>query len=150
MTSLKALEISSDMIEIAKGNAREYGFDECVEYVKGNAQRMPFGDETFDGVFTNGSLHEWSQPEEVFNEIHRVLKPGGKYFISDLRRDMNFFIKWFMHFATRPKEIRPGLTTSINAAYTPDEIKNVIKLTSLKDAYIASNPMGIEIYGKKF
>jgi ubiquinone/menaquinone biosynthesis C-methylase UbiE len=53
---------------------------------------MPFDDETFDGTFTNGSLHEWSQTAKILDEIYRCLKNGGKYMISDMRRDEPFFL----------------------------------------------------------
>ena len=50
------------------------------------------------------------------------LKPNGRVFISDLRRDMPIFMKWFLWLSAEPKEMRPGLITSINAAYTPTEL----------------------------
>jgi len=83
-TKLKGLDISPDMITIAGRNAREYNLEDRVEYVESDGKMMPFEKGMFDAVFTNGSLHEWAEPEGVFNEIHRVLKSGGNYFISDL------------------------------------------------------------------
>jgi len=56
-TSLRGLDISEDMIAIAERNAGEYGLTERVEYLRGDARRMPFEDEYFDAVFSNGSLH---------------------------------------------------------------------------------------------
>ena len=87
-TRLKGLDISPDMIALAEKNARDYGLTDRVEYVCSNAATMPFDDTTFDAVFTNGSLHEWATPRRTFDEIGRVLKPGGRVFISDLRRDI--------------------------------------------------------------
>ncbi len=146
---LKGLEISPAMIQIAERNAKEYGFANRVEYVKGDAQTMPFDDNFFDGIFTNGSLHEWAQPQKILNEIYRVLKPGGKYLISDLRRDMNPLVEWFMKLVTQPKEIKPGLITSINAAYTPEEITALLRETALKGATVDTMPMGLVITGEK-
>ncbi len=148
-TNLKALEISPGMIEIAERNAKEYDLESRVEYVKGNAQEMPFDDNMFDGVFTNGSLHEWAQPAKIFNEIHRVTKPGGICCISDLRRDMNPLVVWFMKLVTKPKEIRPGLISSINASYTPEEIKSILGESSLKGYKVARVAMGFVITGQK-
>jgi ubiquinone/menaquinone biosynthesis C-methylase UbiE len=148
-TQLKGLEISPAMIQIAERNAQTYGFADRVQYVKGDAQAMPFDDNFFDGVFTNGSLHEWAQPQKILNEIYRVLKPGGRYFISDLRRDMNMLVEWFMKLVTQPKEIKLGLITSINAAYTPPEITTLLPETALKRATVDASPMGLVITGEK-
>jgi ubiquinone/menaquinone biosynthesis C-methylase UbiE len=148
-TTLRAVEISPDMIQIAEKNAKEYRLQSRVTYVEGDAQKIPFDENTFDAVFTNGSLHEWSQPQKIFNEIHRVLNPGGKYFISDLRRDINPFVKWVMYWMTKPKEIRPGLITSINAAYTLMEIQSLVDKTKLKEAIVTKTLMGFEITGVK-
>ena len=148
-TRLKGIEISANMIKLAEKNTKEYGFSNRTDYTKGDASNMPFSDNTFDGVFTNGSLHEWSQPENIFNEIYRVLKPEGIYFISDLKRDMNFFIKCFMKAVTKPVEIRPGLITSINAAYTSKEIQSILNNTNLKNSTVSSDLMGIIIKGRK-
>ncbi len=146
-TRLTGLEISSNMIEVAEKNAREYNLEARIDYIEGDAQKMPLDDNLFDGVFANGSLHEWSNPEEIFNEIHRVLKPGGLYFISDLRRDISPFIKWFMKVITKPRELRPGLVTSFNAAYIIDEVKSILKDTDLTNYEVSKNTMGLTIVG---
>jgi len=70
-TNLKGLDISKDMISKAKNNAKEYGLSERVEYIQSSGNKMPFESEQFDAVFTNGSLHEWNDPENTFNEIWR-------------------------------------------------------------------------------
>ena len=148
-TTLKALEISPDMIKIAEKNAAQYGLLERVKYVKGDAQKMPFDNETFDGSFTNGSLHEWSQPAKIFDEIYRCLKQGGRYMISDMRRDMNPLFKWFLKLMSKPKEIRAGLVSSINASYTVQEIESILSKTNLKEATVKKTRMGFEITGRK-
>jgi len=148
-TMLIAVEISPEMTKIAERNAREYGLEGRVKYVKGDAHQIPFDGNTFDGVFTNGSLHEWSQPIRVFDEVYRVLKPGAKYFISDMRRDMNPFVKQFMKLMVKPKEIRPGFVSSINASYTTDEIRAVLDQSNLKEFVVAKTFMGLEITGVK-
>jgi SAM-dependent methyltransferase len=146
-TRLTGLDISVDMLEVARRNADEYGVTDRVTYVESQAQSLPFEDEHFDAVFTNGSLHEWESPVTVLNEIARVLKPGGRYFISDLRRDMNPFLRWFMWVTCRPTGMRTGLTTSVNAAYTPTELRTLVAASSLSDPVITANAIGISIRG---
>ena len=148
-TVLMAVEISPEMTKIAERNAREYGLEGRVKYVKGDAYQIPFDDNTFDGVFSNGSLHEWSQPIRVFDEVYRVLKPRAKYFISDMRRDMNPSVRWFMKLTVKPKEIRPGFVSSINASYTIDEIRSILDQSNLKESVVAKTFMGFEITGVK-
>ena len=75
----------------------------------------------------------------------RVLKRGGRLFVSDLRRDMVFLVKWFMWLVTKPKEIRPGLITSINAAYTPGELENLLLETRFQNHEVTSDLMGVKI-----
>ncbi len=148
-TRLKGLEISEDMIAIAKKNAAEYGLSDRVEYSQGDAQRMHFEDQYFDAVFTNGSLHEWANPEGILNEIARVLKPGGRYFVSDMRRDMNILAKRFLWLVVKPKNMRSGLITSINASYTLPEIEIMLPKTRLQGWQIKKSFLGIVITGRK-
>jgi ubiquinone/menaquinone biosynthesis C-methylase UbiE len=149
-TKVKGLEISEDMISIARRNSVEYGLQDRIEYFKGDARKMPFDDDYFDAAFTNGSLHEWEYPEEIMNEIARVLKPGGRYIITDMKRDMNPFMKWALWLFAKQKEMRRGLISSINASYTLSEIKHLVKKTQLKSSMITQNMIGIEIAGQKY
>jgi ubiquinone/menaquinone biosynthesis C-methylase UbiE len=148
-TRLQGLDISEDMLAIAGKNAAEYGLSDRVEYIAGDARKMPFEDGHFDVVFTNGSMHEWAYPEEIINEIDRVLKPGGKYFISDLRRDAIAPVKWFLWLVTGPKEMRQGLITSLNAAYIMSEVEEMFSTTKLQGWQVNKNLLGIVISGQK-
>jgi len=148
-TTLRALEISNDMIEVATRNAKSYGLSERATYVQGTGAKLPFEDGTFDGVFTASSLHEWSQPRDTFLEIWRVLKAGGRLIISDFRRDMAPLIKGFLWLAAKPKEMRPGLFTSINAAYTPTELRSMLPERMQSSCEVVPEPMGLKLVGTK-
>ena len=148
-TTLRGLDISPDMITLAQRNARTYGLERRAEYIQGNGNRLPFEDGAFDAVFTASSLHEWSDPKEIFHEAWRVLKSGGKLLVMDFRRDMFQLIKWGLWFIAKPKEIRTGLISSINAAYTPDEVRTLIRETGLSSCAVTGNPMGLKVMGIK-
>ena len=143
--TMTALEISPAMIEVAKKNAAEYGIR--VNYVLGNAIQMPFTDNSFDSVISNGSLHEWESPIQCFNEIARVLRTGGTYCITDMRRDVSSLKKNMIYYSTKPKEMRPGYLSSLNAAYTRTEIIELLRNSNLKHAHVKNQFFGLCIYG---
>jgi ubiquinone/menaquinone biosynthesis C-methylase UbiE len=148
-STLEGLDISPDMKKLALRNASQYELSDRVVYHLGNCDQLPFADNKFDAVFTNGSLHEWENPVKAFNEIWRVLKPGGRYFISDLRRDISFFMLAMLWLGTKPASMRSGLLSSINAAYIPQELKTMLKGSMLREGVITANRIDISIIGKK-
>jgi len=146
-TRLTGLDISQDMLQIAGRNAAAYGLAGRVEYVHSNGDQIPFEDGFFDAAFSNGSLHEWEHPVSIFNEMARVVKPGGRVFIADLKRDMAAPLRWFLWLSCRPAAIRPGLLSSIGAAYTADELAELVRLSALSGCKISANPIGLTLSG---
>jgi ubiquinone/menaquinone biosynthesis C-methylase UbiE len=82
---IKGLDISKSFVEIAKGNAQKELVK--VDFRQGNASAMPFDENTFDLVVCRAAFKNFSQPVEAINEMYRVLKPGGRAIIIDLRKD---------------------------------------------------------------
>lgn len=146
---LTGCEISREMIKVAEKNAKDYGLETRADYVEGNCMELPFSDESFDAVFSNGSLHEWEEPVRVFNEIHRVLKPGGIFCICDMRRDVNPLLVKLIYRTTKPKEIRPGFITSLNAAYTVPEIEDLLNRSVWNQTAVQKDFFGLSMSGKK-
>jgi hypothetical protein len=58
-------------------------------------------------------------------------------------------LKWCLWLVAKPTAIRPGLLTSISAAYTSDEVKALIRDTELSSYRIVSSPVGLRIFGTK-
>lgn len=79
------LDISRSLVEIATENARAEGV--AIEFRQGNASRMPYPDASFDFVVCRAAFKNFTDPIGALNEIHRVLKPGGRASILDLRRE---------------------------------------------------------------
>ena len=52
------------------------------EFVYADASEMPFNDNAFDTVIMNDAMEHVDKPIEVLNEVHRVLKPGGKLYVN--------------------------------------------------------------------
>ena len=79
------LDISQTFVRIATDNAKRAGVE--VEFRHGNASSMPFDSGSFDFVYCRAAFKNFSEPVRAINEMYRVLKPGGKAVIVDLRKD---------------------------------------------------------------
>lgn len=148
-TVLTGLEISPAMIRMAMKNADEYGLVSRAGYVGGNALSMPFQDNSFNAAFSNGSLHEWGDPLAVFMEMERVLKPGGLFCVTDLKRDINPVLFWIMRMCVKPSAIRQGFTSSVRASYTRHELGNILKETPFTRVEVMVSPFGLAATGTK-
>ena len=70
------LDFSTATVELARKLVPQASFRQ------GDAQALPFDDEQFDAVFCGFGIIHLAQPETALNEIHRVLKPGGRAAVS--------------------------------------------------------------------
>jgi ubiquinone/menaquinone biosynthesis C-methylase UbiE len=81
------LDLDPAMIELAGANAltSSGGAGRVPSFVIGDVAALPFDDGTFDTVVSTFSLHHWSDRTAGLNEIARVLAPGGRALIWDLK-----------------------------------------------------------------
>ena len=128
------LDISETMIRIGRRNVAEAGLSERITFRQADAVAMPFDDAEFDFVVSSGSLHHWSKPVEVFDEIYRVLKLGRSALVYDVRKDApkqkvdefsHHIESWFM---------RWGLRHSVGESYTQQGIEELLSRTRFKEA----------------
>jgi ubiquinone/menaquinone biosynthesis C-methylase UbiE len=79
------LDLSSRMLDQCWQRFQEAGGS--LQLVRGDSERLPFGDNSFDVVTCSHSFHHYPSQSRVLSEMHRVLKPGGRLMIIDGDRD---------------------------------------------------------------
>jgi ubiquinone/menaquinone biosynthesis C-methylase UbiE len=146
---IAGLDISETFVEIARANAAKAGVQ--VDFRRGNASNMPFGDERFDFLLCRAAFKNFSEPKRALDEMHRVLKRGGQALIIDLRRDAS---------QESIKQAVDGMNLGlVNAiitkltfrfmllkrAYTQCEFEEFISATEFQDSKIREDLVGLEI-----
>jgi arsenite methyltransferase len=81
--AVTGLDMTPEMLAKARAGAAELGARN-VGFVEGEAERLPFGDESFDVAISNGVIDLIPDKDAVFSELHRVLVPGGRIQIADV------------------------------------------------------------------
>lgn len=146
---ITGLDISQTLVGIASNNARDAGVQ--VDFQRGNASKMPFEGDTFDLIVCRAAFKNFSDPVGALREMRRVLRPGGKAFIIDLRKDtpkaeidahIDQMRAGAMNSALMKLTFR---TVLLKRAYTRPEFEKMIAESGFTSSFIREENIGFEI-----
>ncbi|MGA7858916.1 MAG: methyltransferase domain-containing protein [Terracidiphilus sp.] len=151
--SITGLDLSHTFVKMAAKKAAEAGVK--VDFMQGSASNMPLPKESFDFLLCRAAFKNFARPVAALEEMCRVLKPGGRGLIIDLKGDAS------------PQEISHqvdgmGLsrfnriltklafkTMLVKRAYTRGQFEQMLAQTKFSKVEIAEDKMGLEVWMTK-
>ena len=151
--AISGLDISQTFVKMAAKKAAEAGVR--VNFTQGSASNMPFPRDSFDFLLCRAAFKNFAKPVSALQEMCRVLKPGGRGLIIDLKRDAN------------PGEISRhvdamGLSTVnrvltklafrtmlLKSAYSKEQFERMLEQARFSGVQVNESGIGLEVWMTK-
>jgi ubiquinone/menaquinone biosynthesis C-methylase UbiE len=147
--SITGLDISRTFVKMAAKKAAEAGVK--VDFKQGTASKMPLMSNSFDFLLCRAAFKNFAQPVVALQEMYRVLKPGGRGLIIDLKGDASkeelgravdgMGLSTFNRILTK----LAFKTMLLKRAYTKQQFEQMLAQTQFAKVEIAESDLGLEI-----
>ncbi len=147
--AITGLDLSRTFVKIASQKAAEAGVR--VDFRQGSASNMPLQKDSFDFLLCRAAFKNFADPVGALKEMCRVLKPGGRGLIIDLKRNASpetishhvdeMGLTWFNRILT--KMAFKGML--LKSAYTREEFEQMLAQAKFSSVSIDEAEIGLEI-----
>ena len=116
---ISGIDISEGMLDVGRKKIKARNLQHIIELKTGDSENIPFPENKFDAVTVAFGVRNFENLEKGLEEIHRVLKPGGKLIVLEFSRPRGFPMKQLYNFYFKHILPRVGRAVSSDkAAYT--------------------------------
>ncbi|EUD66863.1 ubiquinone biosynthesis methyltransferase [Plasmodium inui San Antonio 1] len=149
-------DVNRDMIQVGKKRAKERNYESNIKWVIQNAENLTsFDDNSIDIVTLSFGIRNFTNIPKSLREIHRVLKPGGRFLCLEFSKVncaffkpiynayLSNFIPLLGKFVASSEDSYKYLAESIQTFLTPDELSQLMYQNSFRNISYSSMTMGI-------
>ena len=160
-SKITGLDLSINMLEIAKKKAKNKNIED-IKFIEGDAENLPFEDNTFDKLVISYGLRNLGDTEKGIKEFYRVLKPGGAVGVLEFFQPRstimsNLFKLYFNHILPRIASLFSNskayryLPESVENFVTPNELSTLFKKIGFQNLKTKNMSFGITtiVYAQK-
>lgn len=147
--SITGLDLSHTFVEMAAKRAAQAGVK--TRFVQGSASNMPLQANSFDFLLCRAAFKNFGQPVAALREMCRVLKPGGRALIIDLRGDASTNEIRRQVDEMRLTTVNRFLTQLafrfflLRRAYTKQQFEQMLAQTTFNQSKVTESGVGLEI-----
>lgn len=138
-SQVTGIDIAPRAVELAKTNFEQRGLTGHFEVMDGQA--MTFADNSFDFVYCHTVLHFTPDPAAMVQQIHRVLKPGGRALLMSINRHSWLY---FMHRVAGMKI--DYMDAPVFHKLSPAEFTDVVSVFTQRDIKLYRFPVRTEVH----
>ena len=126
-TQIMGVDLSEEMLAVAREKVRKQGLEERIMLEKGDAENLVMvATESVDAVTVAFGVRNFENMEQGLRELYRTLKPGGKLVVLEFSMPKNGVVRWiYRQYAHRLLPYVGGMISKDKRAYTylPDSVE---------------------------
>lgn len=152
---ITGIDLSPGMLTEAQRKVKEKGLQEVISFEEGDCMALPMQDNTFDAVTVAFGVRNFEHLQQGYQEMARVLRPGGMLCVLELSTPTNRLIRWFydlytLHIIPAIGSIKSGdksayryLPNSIAAVPQGNDMLQLMRNAGLKEATFRRLTLGV-------